>query len=333
MRVLVVDDSALMRNLLSDMLNAESNIEVIATAKDGQDAIEKVAKLNPDVVTLDIEMPKMDGLTALKHIMNSNPTPVVMLSALTEYGSKSAIKALEYGAIDFIHKPSGSISLDLRKVREELLIKLRVASMAKLHKPKLESVKPIKHQINNRRRLIAIGASTGGPSALIEIIPRFPEDSPPILIVQHMPSGFTKSFAERLDSESAIVVKEAIEGEKIEAGKAFLAPGDHHMIVTGDKKIHLNKEPPIKWVRPAVDPMMISVASVYKSDVIGVILTGMGSDGTDGMTAIKENNGQTLAQTESSCVVYGMPNAAVKAGCVDKIVSLSQMPIEILRRC
>ena len=330
---MVVDDSALMRSVISDMLNSDPDIEVAGTAKDGKDAIDKISKYEPDAITLDIEMPVMDGLTALKKIMSTDPIPVVMVSALTDKGSADTIKALEYGAVDFIHKPSGSISLDMVSVKEDLIKKVKVARSAKLRKPRMMSLDPIVCSKNLSKRVIVIGSSTGGPSALMEVVPRFPKNTPPVLIVQHMPAGFTKTFAERLDKESAMKVKEASEGDKIESGTALIAPGDFHMVVKGNERIHLTKEPPINFVRPAVDPMMESVADVYGENVIGVILTGMGSDGALGVSAIKQKKGQTVVQDKDSCVVFGMPGASVDTGCVDSVTPLSNIPEEILRRC
>ncbi len=330
---MVVDDSALMRSVISDMLNSDPDIEVAGTARDGKDAIDKIGKYEPDVITLDIEMPVMDGLTALKKIMATDPIPVVMVSALTEKGSVDTIKALEYGAVDFIHKPSGSISLDMQSVKEDLIKKVKVARSAKPRKPRMMNLDPIVCSKNLSKRIIAIGSSTGGPSALMEVVPRLPKNTPPVLIVQHMPAGFTKSFAERLNKESAMKVKEASEGDKIEGGTVLIAPGDFHMVVMGNERIHLTKEPPINFVRPAVDPMMESVADVYGVNVIGVILTGMGSDGAIGMSAIKQKKGQTVAQDKDTCVVFGMPGAAVDTGCVDSVMPLSNIPEEIVRRC
>ena len=340
LRILVVDDSMFMRKIVSDMLATDPQIEVCGIAKNGIEAIEQIKKLTPDAVTMDVEMPKMDGLTALGHIMHECPLPVVMLSTLTEKGADATFKALELGAVDYVQKPSGAISLDVRKVQTELLGKIKAAVQAKVRKrthsgntaKKLGAITYTPKK-SAKTKVIAIGTSTGGPSALAEIIPRFPADTPPMLIVQHMPADFTKTFAKRLDNTSAITVKEASAGDKLRQGLALLAPGDYHMTVGSDGRVHLDKKPKIHGVRPAVDPMMTTASDVYKSDMIGVIMTGMGSDGRDGMVAIKNNNGATIAQDEDSCVVYGMPQEAYKTGCVDRVVSLSQIPIEVLRRC
>ena len=337
LRILVVDDSMFMRKIVSDMLATDPQIEVCGIAKNGIEAIEQIKKLTPDAVTMDVEMPKMDGLTALGQIMHECPLPVVMLSTLTEKGADATFKALELGAVDYVQKPSGAISLDVRKVQTELLGKIKAAVQAKVRKRTHSERKPGAIKYTPKRaaktKVIAIGTSTGGPSALAEIIPRFPADTPPMLIVQHMPADFTKTFAKRLDNTSAITVKEASAGDKLRQGLALLAPGDYHMTVGSDGRVHLDKKPKIHGVRPAVDPMMTTASEVYKSDMVGVIMTGMGSDGSDGMVAIKNNNGATIAQDEDSCVVYGMPQEAYKTGCVDRVVSLSQIPIEVLRRC
>lgn len=333
MNVLVVDDSAFMRKTISDMLNSDPKINVVGTARDGQDALKKIPMLHPDVITLDVNMPRMDGLTTLKEIMKNDPIPVVMLSSWTQKGADITIEALEHGAIDYVPKPSGEISLDLEKVKRELILKVKIAAQSKTFRPDLKKRVKLSSKRDYRSRVIAIGASTGGPAAIIAVLSRLPKDTPPILLVQHMPKGFTKSFAERLDQNSDITVKEAKKGDEIVKGVALLAPGDYHMTVTRNKCISLNKKPQIHGVRPSVDPLMTSVADVYGSEAIGIILTGMGRDGSDGVKAIKNKNGQILAQDEESCVVYGMPGEAIKTGCVDKIVPLSRIAVEILRRC
>ncbi len=336
MRILVVDDSVFMRKIVSDMLETDPEIEICGTARNGLEAIEQVKKLEPDVVTLDIEMPKMDGLTALGHIMHECPVPVIMCSTLTQKGAAATFTALDRGAVDYVQKPSGAISLDVRKVQSELIGKIKAAAQSKIRKKThVGNKRPesLKYTPKSKTKIIAIGTSTGGPSALAEVLPRFPANTPPILIVQHMPAGFTKTFAERLNAESQITVKEASAGDEIKPGLALLAPGDYHMTVGKDGRVHLNKNPKTHGVRPAVNPMMITASEVYKSGMVGVIMTGMGSDGKDGIVAIKNNGGVTIAQDEASCVVYGMPQEAYKTGKVDRVVSLSQIPVEVLRKC
>ncbi len=326
-----------MRKIVSDMLESDPRITVCGSARNGIEAIEKVKELKPDVVTLDVEMPRMDGLTALGHIMKECPVPVVMLSTLTQRGADATLTALSRGAVDYVQKPSGAVSLDVRKVRNILLEKVKAAAQSNpgtlLLKKKSAALKPLKYTPGSDTKIIAIGTSTGGPASLAEIIPRFPADTPPMLIVQHMPADFTARFAERLNDTSAIRVKEASAGDKIEPGLALLAPGDYHMTVGKDGRVHVNKNPKIHGVRPAVDPMMTTASKVYKSKMIGVIMTGMGRDGAAGIEAIKKNNGFNITQDEATCVVYGMPQEAYKTGCVDLVVPLSKIPAEVLRKC
>lgn len=346
-RVLVVDDSALMRLKISDILNSDKGIEVVATARDGEDGIKKITELKPDVVTLDIEMPRLDGLNALGYIMSEIPTPVVMVSAYTQKGAEATLRALEYGAVDFVPKPSGTISRNIETIGNELIAKVKVAAAVDLDnlefiRPKKTSedyIKPKSKKNVPGVKVIAIGASTGGPRALGEIIPQLDPDIPAgLLIVQHMPTGFTKSFAARLDKESKVGVKEAEVGDRIEQGMVLIAPGDYHMTViretTGNGTtgvVSLNQDPPVFGLRPTVDVMMLSVAEVYDDKTVGVILTGMGSDGAKGMKAIKENKGKTIAQGKDTCVVYGMPKAAIEKGIVDKVVPLNKIAEQIMK--
>ncbi|MEM2241972.1 MAG: chemotaxis response regulator protein-glutamate methylesterase [Candidatus Bathyarchaeia archaeon] len=327
----MVDDSALMRKMIKDLLNSDPEVTVVGTAVNGVDALEKIRELSPDVVTLDVNMPKMDGLETLKRIMSEHPLPVVMLSNLTKEGAEATLKALEYGAVDYIAKPSGEISLDIEKVRGELITKVKTAARAKLirHKPIL----PLEISSCKIDRVVLIGASTGGPPAIEKILSCLPEAAPPILIVQHMPPGFTRSFAERLNRYCKFEVKEAEEGDRIQPGKALIAPGGYHMIVGSDKRVHLDESPPIHGVKPAVDPMMMTAAEVFKSKNVGVLLTGMGSDGALGMKMVKQHGGYTIAQDEETSVIFSMPKAAIEAGCVDKILPLAEIPIEIMRVC
>ncbi len=345
-RVLVVDDSALMRRLISDLLESDPRIEVMDTARDGVEAVEKVAALHPDVVTLDIEMPRMSGLEALSHIMSQCPTPVIMLTGLTD--PKTAIEALERGAVDFVVKPSGTISVDIYKIRQDLIEKVKLATLVNLRKiaPRAEpAAPPPAPQSWGERgegspsppggRAVAVGASAGGPRTLDRLLGRLPAHLPaPVLVVQHMPPGFTRSFAERLHERSPLAVKEAEEGDVVLPGQAYIAPGDHHMLVekqSGRKIIRLDQSPRVKGLRPSVDVTLCSVAEAYGTGSIGVILTGMGSDGTEGFKAIKEQGGITIAQDKATSVIYGMPRAAVKSGYVDKVLPLDEIPEEIVR--
>jgi len=340
-KVLVVDDSAFMRKIVSDIFNQTPGFIVMDTARSGLDAIEKLKRNKPDVITMDVEMPGMDGLSALKIIMEQYPTPVVMLSSLTKDGAEATLKALELGAIDFVAKAGGVIA-DISSVQEELVQKVRAAAhvnVRQLSKQNMQILKPI-IKLNivpfTGEQVVAIGTSTGGPRALQEIISKIPANFPAgILIVQHMPPGFTKSLSERLNSLSVIRVKEAENGDVVRPGLALIAPGDYHMrVIKGPQQqvqIKLSQEAPINGHRPAVDPMMQSVAEIFQQNTVGVILTGMGTDGSVGIKKIKERGGRTIAEDESSAVVYGMPRAAVELGVVDKVTPLLMVANEIIR--
>jgi two-component system chemotaxis response regulator CheB len=333
LRVLVVDDSAFMRQIITNMINSDSQLTVVGTAFDGLNALQKISKLHPDVITLDVNMPRMDGLTTLKQIMKECPLPVIMVSAATQKGAETTFQALNLGAIDYIPKPSGQISLDIKKVRNELVKKIKTASQAKIITRKRISRSRIQTKQNLKEKVITIGASTGGPPALEEILTQLPKNIPPTLIVQHMPIGFTNSFAQRLDGLCNFSVKEAEEGDKVKQGQALIAPGGYHMTVTRKGRIQLDCGPTEHSVRPAVDPMMRTIAEVYGSETIGVVLTGMGRDGASGLRAIKESGGRTIAQNEATCAVFGMPKAAIEEGCVDKILPLSKIPEQIMEWC
>ena len=333
MRILVVDDSSFMRKVISDMLNSDPEFTVVGTARDGFDALEQIEKLHPDVITLDVTMPRMDGLTALKHIMKECPLPVVMLSSFTREGAETTLKALEYGAFDYVLKPSGAVSFDMYKVQEELIGKIKAAKHMHLPKLSLPTIKSAKVSTEFSRKTILVGASTGGPPAIERILLGLPENIPATLIVQHMPPVFTKFFAERLSSICKCEVKEAKDDDSIVANRALIAPGGFHMVVGTDEKVHLNQEPPLHGVRPAVDPMMKSAANVFGSQTVGVLLTGMGQDGAQGMQAIKQNGGFTIAQDESTSIVFGMPKAAIALNCADNVLPLQQISTEIMRIC
>ncbi len=340
-RVLVVDDSAFMRKVISDMISQVPSFEVVGTARDGLDALQKVAQLQPDVVTLDVEMPHKNGLETLRDIMASQPVPVVMLSSVTQSGAKATLEALALGAVDFIPKPSGAISLDIEKIKDELLTKLKAAALAKVHplKAKPQPIKtigipPVKKQAvfpkpsdsTSPRIIVAIGASTGGPRALEAVLRQFPKDMPAaVLVVQHMPAGFTRSMAERLDQLSSIKVKEAEEGEPISPGVAYVAPGDYHMVVGAGGVIHLERTPPVNYVRPSIDVTFLSLPPAYAGQTVGVILTGMGKDGAAGMAKIKAAGGVTIVQDESTSVIYSMPRAVVENGDADYILPLDRI--------
>lgn len=341
-RVLVVDDSAFMRKTISNILNETEDLEVIATARDGLDAVKKVTDYKPDVITLDIEMPRLEGLQTLGYIMSECPTPVVMLSAYTESGGETTMKALEYGAVDFVCKPSGPISLDLEKVAQELVTKVRLAAQVDVSRlPFLEFEKiQTTRQAGTRvlaaeRQLVVIASSTGGPRALYEVIPNLPEDLPAaVLVVQHMSAGFTRSLAERMDKASKLRIKEAEEGEVITAGHVYFAPGNYHMQVareSGREVIRLDQGPQRNSVRPSADVTLESVANIPGLTALAVIMTGMGHDGLAGAKQLKQAGGTVFAQNEASCVVYGMPRAVVEAGITESVLPLGAIADHITR--
>lgn len=330
-KVLVVDDSFFIRTVVSDMLNSDTDIEVVGVAKNGNDALEKLRTLEPDVVTLDYRMPGLSGLDTLKRIMKKQPTPVVMLSAYTEEGATITIECLEAGAIGFVLKPSGAFSYDIGKVKDKLKEEIKKASSVNIRKVKsILARKRVKQFIAPRvlkEKVVVIGASTGGPPVLERILSELPYNfSAAILIVQHMPAKFTKSLAERLDRISEVVVKEAEEGDVVELGRAYVAPGDFHMTVKRKRIrskaktiISLNQHPLVHGLRPSVDVTMKSVAAVYGEDAIGIILTGMGEDGAEGMRAIKRRNGKTIAQDEATSLIFGMPKRVIEKGDADYV--------------
>ncbi len=336
----MVDDSAFMRKTISNILNQAEDIEVIATARDGLEGIQKVTDYHPDVVTMDIEMPNLQGLEALGYIMSECPTPVVMLSAYAAEGGEKTIKALEYGAVDFIAKPSGPISLDLNVVAQELVAKVRTASRVDTRRLKfldLEKIPTLPRNITmptKGHKAVVIASSTGGPRALYEIVPKLPADFPAaVLIVQHMSSGFTKSMAERLNLVCALPVKEAQEGDVILPGKVYIAPTNYHMAIVVQKDqevVTLNQGPPRNSVRPAADETMEAAARIYGPNCLGVVLTGMGHDGTVGGQAIKRRGGLLLAEDESTCVVFGMPKSIIKTGLVDGVFPIQDMVDKII---
>lgn len=345
-RVLVVDDSAFMRKVISEMLDTDS-IEVIATARNGEDALKKLEEYEPDLITLDVEMPKMDGLEFLRKIMPERSLPVIMLSTLTNENDTTTIEALELGAVDFIPKPSGSISLDIDKVEEKLIEKVKVAAECNIENCNTKKTnltdtnqsttfsredRRLNRESKNDDEVVIIGASTGGPKALKEVMTKISSDfSIGILVVQHMPPNFTASLAQRLDRLSQIKVKEAEEGDMIKPGQALLAPGDYNMLVTKGGKITLSQNKKLHNVRPAIDLTMESAVKYYGSQTLGVVLTGMGKDGTRGLKAIKSAGGYTIAQDEKTSVVYGMPRSAYEAGVVNSVKPLPQISDEIVR--
>lgn len=336
-RVLIVDDSAFARRTLTKILEHDPRVEVIGTAWDGKEAIKKIAGLSPDVVTMDINMPKMDGIEALDIIMRKMPLPVIVVSSLNQDIIEETLEALEHGAVDFILKPTVLASEKLYQIQSELINKVVTIASLKgktlrktLRKPSLPQpqVPPVPRSRSSAHRrpidCVAIGVSTGGPTALYQIIPNLPVDFPAgILIIQHMPSGFTKPLADRMNRNSHITVKEAETGDEITPGVALVAPGGGHLFLKHDKRenvvVHIDSEPSHYIHIPSINITFSDVADVYKQRCVGIILTGMGKDGVEGLEKIKSYGGYVIAEDESTCVVYGMPEVAIRKGVVDKI--------------
>jgi two-component system chemotaxis response regulator CheB len=332
-RVLVTDDSLFMRAAVKKMLIADGRFEVVGEAKDGREAVEKVQALRPDVCTMDFNMPKLDGAGAVREIMRTRPTPVVMLSAHTREGARETFEALAAGAVDFLAKPSGEVSAEVHRIGPQLTAKLAAAAQAR-PMPMVAAPRPAAlPRITAPRavgivgpKVVVIGVSTGGPAALGRLLPRFPADtSLALVIVQHLPAGFTAALAERLDAISAIRVREASDGDRPEAGLALVARGDRHLEVAPDGTLVTNEDPEVNGVRPSADVTMLSAASVFGRRVVGVVMTGMGRDGAEGMRAIKRVGGATLVQDEPSSVIWGMPRACIEAGLADKVVALDAL--------
>ena len=335
-RVLVVDDSRVVRQMLSKGLASDPGIEVLGTAADPLEASEKIESLKPDVITLDLEMPKMDGLTFLNGLMKHHPLPVIIVSAFTPKGSKLAMDALEAGAVDIIPKPSRGYSL--RDMTGELAAKIKAAARAKVkgyatlreHQPSLQQIP--NHVLT--QKFIVIGGSTGATQALQLIFSRLSASMPGIVVVQHMPAGFTKTFADRLNSISELQIKEAEQNDTVQPGHVLIAPGNFHMTVNhaGSRYfVDIKDGPRVSRQRPAADVLFHSAAQHFGKRAIGVILTGMGADGAEGMVAMKQSGAINIAQDEQSCVVFGMPREAIKLGCVDHVVGLEQIPAMLHR--
>jgi len=331
LRVLVVDDSAFMRFSIAQRLNEDPDIQVVGFASDGREALKLIPQLQPHVITLDVEMPHLDGLSTLREIMRDFPRPVIMFSSLTREGTSETIQALMLGAVDFIPKPLNR--LDTRNVLEEVTAKVKLAAVARV-KPVVflplntSAAQPEKKVRSYRKTapVIMIGASTGGPGALSEIIPALSASLPsPVLIVQHMPAGFTRSLSERLNTISTLKVKEAEPGDELLVGQALVAPGGFHMVLDEKDRITLNQNPTVHGVRPAVDVTLNSLNRQFGGNVIGVILTGMGSDGALGMSILHNAGGYVIAEHESTCVVWGMPRSVVEAGAASVVLPRPQI--------
>ncbi len=336
-RVLVVDDSALVRRMLTEMLEQDPGIEVVGTAQDPFMARDKIKQLRPDVLTLDVEMPRMDGVTFLRNLMRLRPMPVVMVSTLTQKGSEITLNALELGAIDFIAKPTVDIAHALGDYAEELITKVKIASKAHVRmlttvseRQSADAVLPARTTKHFRTtdRLIALGASTGGTEAIREVLEVMPADSPAIVISQHIPEAFSKPFSERMNRCSQMIVTQASDGEQIVPGHVYIAPGDYHLLVVRDGarfRCQLSDGPAVNRHRPSVDVMFRSVAQNIGPNALAVLLTGMGADGAKGMQEMKNSGAHTIVQDEKTSVVWGMPGEAVKLGCVDDVVPLHRV--------
>jgi two-component system, chemotaxis family, protein-glutamate methylesterase/glutaminase len=336
-RVLIVDDSALARRIIADGLAEDPGIEVAGTANDPYQARDRIVQLRPDVMTLDLEMPRMDGVEFLRRLLPQWPLPVVMVSSLTEKGGRLALDALQAGAVEVVTKPSVDIADGLRGMLRSLRQAVRVAASAKVNRP---MVTPAGSRVRNAvlpgstDKLVAIGASTGGTEAIASIISRLPPNFPGVVIVQHMPAGFTRLFAERLDRISAVRVTEARAGDRIMIGHVLVAPGDQHVEVRrsgGQYRAQLHHGDLCSGHRPSVDVLFDSVATHAGSNAIGVLLTGMGRDGAAGMLSMRRAGARCLAQNEASCVVYGMPKEAMANGAAERAIALRDIPAELLR--
>lgn len=341
-RVLVVDDSAVVRKVFKEEISREKDMEVVGTAPDPYVARDKIVKLKPDVITLDIEMPRMDGITFLKKLMKHYPLPVIIVSSLTRNSGKLVMEALSLGALEVISKPSGAYSVGEMSV--QLIDKIRAVARLKVspveERPYTKSVqtkitpKPLSLSLSETtNKIIAIGASTGGTEALKTVLTGMPPNAPGTLVVQHMPANFTTSFAERLDELSAMTIKEAKDGDSLINGVALLAPGNYHMLLKrsgANYYVQVKKGPLVHHQRPAVDVLFHSVADYAGSNAVGVILTGMGSDGALGLLKMKEAGARTVAQDEKSCIVFGMPKEAIKLGAADKVVPLNSVSKTVL---
>jgi two-component system chemotaxis response regulator CheB len=340
-RVLVIDDSALIRKLLSEIINGQKDMEVIGAAPDPLVAREMIRNLNPDVLTLDVEMPKMDGLDFLDRLMRLRPMPVVMVSTLTARGSDATLRALELGAVDYVAKPAFDIVHGLQEYSIEITDKIRAAAAARLrHRAPAVPVAggpdvlpALGNRLHSTEKLIIIGASTGGTEAIKEVLIRMPPDCPGILITQHMPEGFTKSFAARLDGLCRIAVSEAAHNERVLPGHAYIAPGHSHLLLKksgANYMTELSQGPPVNRHRPSVDVLFQSAAKYAGPNSVGVILTGMGKDGAAGMLEMKQAGSRTIAQDEASCVVFGMPKEAIARGGAEETLPLQAIAERVL---
>ena len=332
-RVLIVDDSAVVRKVMTEELSRFDDIEIVGTAVDPYVARDKIIELRPDVITLDLEMPRMDGLSFLAKLMKHFPIPIVILSSLTPKNSELALKALDLGAVDVLCKPGAAYST--KNISQQLALAIRSAAVAKVNnntrqaQPETKKISTNNLLVQTTHKVIAIGASTGGTKAIEAVLSRLPATIPGIVIVQHMPEHFTRSFAQRLNEICPMEVREARDNDRVVPGVALIAPGNHHMVLTRNGGTYLAKikdGPRVHYQRPSVDVLFQSVAKSAARNVVGVLLTGMGADGAKGLLAMQQSGAHTIAQDEATCVVYGMPKEAVKLGAADKVVPLGGIP-------
>ena len=340
-RVLIIDDSALIRSILKEVINSYPDLDAVGAAANPLQAREMIKTLNPDVLTLDVEMPEMDGLTFLEKLMRLRPMPVLMISSLTERGSDAALRALELGAVDFLPKPKMGIVEGIQGYADEIAEKIRVAYKTKLRplpqaaQKAIEALPALGNRIATTEKIILVGSSTGGTEAIKEFLVRMPADAPGILIAQHMPEAFTKSFAARLDGLCKISVKEAEHNERVLPGHAYIAPGHSHLLLKrsgANYMTELSQAAPVNHHRPSVEVLFRSGAEHAGKNAIGVMLTGMGKDGAIGMLEMRQAGAYNLAQDEATCVVFGMPREAIAVGAVDEVVPIQEMTQHVLNR-
>jgi two-component system chemotaxis response regulator CheB len=339
-KVLIIDDSALIRSILKEIVNSYADMEAVGAASNPLQAREMIKTLNPDVLTLDVEMPEMDGLTFLEKLMRLRPMPVLMISTLTERGSEAALRSLELGAVDFLAKPKLGVAQGMQDYADDIAEKIRVASRAKFkvygaNKSPAPNLPALGGRLSSTEKLIIVGASTGGTEALKEFLLPMPADAPAILIAQHMPEAFTKSFAARLDGLCKITVSEGEHKERVLPGHAYIAPGHSHMLVKrsgSNYVIELSQSAPVNHHRPSVEVLFRSAAQCVGANAIGVMLTGMGKDGAVGMMEMRQAGAYNFAQDEASCVVYGMPRAAVEVGAIHESLSIQEMAQGVMQK-
>jgi two-component system chemotaxis response regulator CheB len=335
-RVLIVDDSPLFRSVLQQMLSTDSDIEIVGMASDPLEAKDLIVARSPTVITLDVEMPRMDGITFLKRLMRQRPTPVVMISSYTQENSLRTLEALDAGAVDFVAKPPPDAMADLEELRREVVLKIKAAAQIRLRTPIKPPARPEVPPAAHARiqgRVIAIGASTGGPKAIQDVLTALPPEICGIVIAQHMPPRFTQAFAERMDALLPLEAREAQSGDRVEKGRVLVAPGGKHIEVHRDSHgyyVRINDDPPVKHQKPSVDVLFHSVAISAGPHAIGLVLTGMGDDGSQGLLAMKQAGAFTMAQDEASSVVFGMPKAAIALGAVQVVASLADIPAILL---